>query len=92
MIEDINKYMIGSCFEIILNASDFFQFATACAVTLTESDFDWAFPFIKEWGDEGLYAVMAYITKHPPIKPYQTPRYLEAYAALCLLEPEVFSE
>lgn len=92
MIENINQYMLSSCFTLVLNASDFFQPATACGVSLSQCDFCWAFPFIKEWGDEGLHAVMAYITKHPPIKPYQTPRYLEAYAALCLLEPEVFSE
>jgi hypothetical protein len=91
MIDDINEYMLNSSMAIVLNASDFFNYACADAVTLDQWDFEWAFPFIKEWGDEGVNAVMAYVRGAEPIKPWQTPRYLEAYAALVALAPEVNS-
>lgn len=91
MIEDVNQFILDGCLGIFFNASDFFAYACADAVMLDQSDFHWAFLFIKEWGTEGEQAVMAYLRKMEPIKPWQTPRYLEAYAALVALNPETDS-
>lgn len=77
---------------VTLNASDFFAYACADAVTVSSFDYEWVLPFIEKHGDTGVKAVMSHIRKALPIPPYRTDEFLAVLAELQELNPEVDSE
>ncbi|GAB2865805.1 hypothetical protein GCM10027044_28630 [Hymenobacter ruber] len=80
---------------IHLHYCDFFCYASSDTVKLEDTDFHWAVPFIEQWGTYGVEAVGCLLYGGPeclPIKPSQTPGFMEARAALLALSPKITSE
>jgi hypothetical protein len=94
MKEELNAYklLLKNSFFIALNANDFFGWACADVVELDICDLSWVIPIVQKYKDEGIGAVMSYIRKCEPLKPYQTEKFKQAYNELEELSPKVFSE
>lgn len=83
--------LLNDSHGILLNANDFFDYASADAVLLDVQDFVWAIPIYKKYGTAGYYAIMAFIEKKDPLPPYITEKYEEAMQELKELNPKIYS-
>jgi hypothetical protein len=74
--------LLDNAFEIVLNANDFFGYASADAVTVEMEHFDKLEKMANEYGQDGINAFMAWHENCDPILPHRTPRYEEARTKL----------
>lgn len=84
--------LLGESFGIDLNANDFFSYATAQIVTISESDFYWVIEHIQKHGVEGVHSAMAYVQNQEPIPPYLTDKFNEAIKELVDRKQEVVGD
>lgn len=94
---DVDKYpelemLLDHSQAIVVNANDFFEYATADSVTIDIVDLNWILPIIKKYGIHGIHAAVAYIRKEAPLPQIQTEKYLKAYQELIDLAPTIWSE
>lgn len=79
-------------FQTMMNAGDFFYYATAQMVTIVEEDIDWVVEHIEQFGNEGVNSAMAYIQNQTPLQPYLTDKFNEAIQVLVDKKQEVFGD
>ena len=83
--------MLTGSFGILLNANDFFNYATAECVTIDSLDLHWILPIYKQFGEDGLNACMSYIDGRKPIIQWQNDKFNLAYKELERIKPKVES-
>jgi hypothetical protein len=86
------KTLVHSMFSGIFNANDFFVYASAWGVEISEYDFVWIIPHIQKHPDAGMDSVLAYIQNVEPIKPYLDEEFLAAIKDLVDRKQEVHSD
>lgn len=81
-----------SMFSAAFNANDFFQYACAQAVNITEEDFPWVLEHIEKYGQEGMDACMSYIQNQEPVTPRLTKELKVAIQELMDRNQEVYGD
>lgn len=84
--------LLDYSFGVELNANDFFHYATAQMVVVSNADVDWICEHIQKYDRVGLDAVMAYIQNHPPLPRYCTPHFDMAIQELMERNQEVVGD
>lgn len=80
-------------FSADFNANDFFGYATAAMVSISEGDFQWIMVHIEEHGQAGLDACLAYIQNMEPLPKYtEDPAFTEAIGQLQKRKQEVIGD
>jgi hypothetical protein len=79
-------------FQTMMNAGDFFYYATAQMLPIVEEDIDWVVEHIQEYGKDGVNSAMAYIQNQTPLQPYLTDKFNEALQVLIDRKQEVFGD
>ena len=64
--------LLDNMFSADFNANDFFDYSTACAVSVAQEDFSWMHDIIDKYNQDGLNACIAYIQNREPLKVYLT--------------------
>ena len=86
------EILLDSSFGITLNANDFFGYACGDEVYLDVGNYHWAIPIIKEYGVDGISAVMSHVRGGMPLKPYRTKEFNKAMKELKEINPIVYRE
>lgn len=89
---DAYETLLKSMFCATFNANDFFMWASAWGVTITEEDFYWMRDHIMKYGDDGMSACIAYVQNIEPMEPYLTDTFKEAIKELVDRKQEVHSD
>lgn len=94
MEEELQAYkeLVHSMFTGWFNANDYFAYACAWGVTISEEDFYWIIEHIKRHPKEGMYSAMAYIQNHEPITPHINDEFKTAIQELVDRKQEVGSD
>ena len=94
MEEELKAYkeLVHSMFTGWFNANDYFAYASAWGVTISEEDFYWIVKHIKKHPKEGMNACMAYIQNIEPIPPYLNDEFKTAIQELVDMKQEVGSD
>ena len=86
------KILVHSMFSADFNANDYFMYACAWGVQISEEDFYWIVKHIQKHPKEGMNACMAYIQNHEPIEPHISDKFSTAIAELVNRNQVVFSD
>ena len=89
---DAYKELVYSMFTGWFNANDYFAYACAWGVTISEEDFYWIIEHIKKHPKEGMYSAMAYIQNIEPIPPHINDEFKIAIQELVDRKQEVGSD
>lgn len=89
---DAYKVLLNGSFGIQMNANDFFNYACAQMVTITDGDFEWVLEHIQKWGYAGMDACIAYIQNQEPIQPHRTDSFEKAIKELVDRKQEVVGD
>lgn len=90
--EEAQEELINNTFSAVFNGNDFFAYACAWAVEISEYDFHWMIKHTMKHGKDGLSACVAYIQNKEPIKPYLTDKFMEAMIELVERKQEVHGD
>ena len=74
------------------NANDFFEWACAWGVTISEEDFEWIIKHIQKHPRQGMSACLAYIQNYEPIEPHINDEFKLAIQELVDRKQEVRSD
>jgi hypothetical protein len=104
MIEESRKHMdkksllcdeltsvLNDSLGIAINLNDFFHIATSEMMLLDTQDLYWILPLYKKYGWDGIYAAASFIAKEMPLTPHRNNIFLEAYAEIEKINPEIHS-
>ena len=89
---EATKDLLYSMFTGFFNANDFFMWASAFGVTITDEDFPWMIEHIQKHPQEGMSACMAYIQNIEPLEPYLTDEFKAAINELVERKQKVGSD
>lgn len=89
---EATKDLLYSMFTGFFNANDYFMYASAWGVTISEEDFPWIIEHIKNHPKEGMYSALAYIQNHEPISPHINDEFNKAIKELVDRKQEVGSD
>lgn len=89
---EATKELLYSMFTGFFNANDFFAYACAWGVTITEEDFPWIIEHIQKHPSEGIYPALAYIQNMEPIRQYINDSFNKALQELIERKQEVASD
>lgn len=90
--DEIWDIIEGYTLNVVFNCNDFFSYASADALEVCTVDFEWIFPIIEKYKNDGLNASLAYIKGLDPIKERINKKYLLAKKEIEKLDPIVFSD
>lgn len=89
---EATKDLLYSMFTGWFNANDFFMWASAFGVTISEEDFHWIIKHIQKYPKDGMSACLAYVQNIEPLEAYLTDEFNEAIKELVERKQEVGSD
>lgn len=89
---EATKDLLYSMFTGFFNANDFFMWASAFGVTISEEDFPWMIKHIQKHPQEGMSTCLAYIQNIEPLEEYLNDEFKVAINELVERKQEVGSD
>lgn len=81
--------LLNNMLSADFNANDFFEYSTACCVTITQEDFPWVEKYISKYNQDGFDACLAYIQNRKPLPKYVTEEFKAAINELMITKQRV---
>lgn len=88
----MNEYqlILQEASAITIQCNDYFDYASAEAVTISTDNLDWINPIVFVYGITGLYACIAYIIGREPLIAHQTEKYKACLAHIKEANPHIY--